>query len=959
MKEIIAGIYEIDRDRELGSGGGGVVYLGTHTRLNKKVVLKADRRTLKTNMESLRREVDLLKNLSHRYIPQVYDFVQENGVVYTVMDYIEGESLDKPLKNGERFSQVDVIRWACQLLDALVYLHSVPPFGILHGDIKPANIILRRNGDICLIDYNIALALGEDGAVKVGYSKGYASPEHYGEDLQSENEKTVDRQALEKTELLSGGCEPTICISPGSSTPVVRRGSKIDQRSDIYCLGATLYHMISGKRPAQKAADVEKLGRDICSRQVADIIAKAMDPDPDKRFQTAEEMLRAFRLLPKNDARVKARRRRIVTGSVLIALAFIAGGIMSFIGLKQQEQRQKALALAEYSGDALKQGDVAEAISLALQAIPSGNSILEAPVTAEAQKALTDALGVYDLKDGFSAAGRIELPSEPFHTEISPDGTEIAAVYAYEAAVYELPEMKKMAVFPMIRSAGAEFHFLDEDRAVLAGSDGLLCCGIRNGECFWKAEPAGKIALDTNKTYVAAMTTERDGCRIYRVEDGSLCAEQSFEGKKTAAPVNEIFADFGNDLFAISTDGRFLAVSFEDGGVEIFDLVAPEDSMYLYEESDYRNFSGGFSGRYFAFSAESSAENLFALIDTEKAECISSFVSDKPIRVTAGQDRFLIANGGLLEELQIADLKEQEIIFTDHCNITGYALGEEYSAIAGDDNSCSFYNRAFSETFREDLEDPADFLMLSGMHSVIGSRSNPYLRTYRIERHEDACVAAYDPHCSHDEARLNADGSALMLFDYRSFTIFDTEGKRLCTKELPDPEHIYDQQFRKEKESYLEVIWYDGTVRKYSAEDGTLLGEEKKAKPEESLYEELRTEHYLVKSELHKPAVICDAATGNILKTLENEAHLTYFTETEKGAVAEYMTTDGRRYGYLLSASLEIVAVLPDLCDIRENTFLFDYHDGHLRSAPIYDLEELVRIGKEYQQAASDFSQPG
>ena len=111
MGVLIAGTYEILH--QIGAGGGGIVYLGRHLRLGKLVVLKADRRTLSTRPEVLRREVDALKNLSHTYIPQVYDFVVEDGVVYTVMDYIEGESLDKPLKQGRHFSQATVVEWAC------------------------------------------------------------------------------------------------------------------------------------------------------------------------------------------------------------------------------------------------------------------------------------------------------------------------------------------------------------------------------------------------------------------------------------------------------------------------------------------------------------------------------------------------------------------------------------------------------------------------------------------------------------------------------------------------------------------------------------------------------------------------------------------------------------------------------------------------------------------------------
>ena len=103
MSKRVAGVYELGK--EIGAGGGGVVYLGEHVRLKKKIILKADKRSLRTKEEKLRREVDILKNLSHTYIPQVYDFVPEDGVVYTVMDYIEGESLDKLLARGQLPSQ--------------------------------------------------------------------------------------------------------------------------------------------------------------------------------------------------------------------------------------------------------------------------------------------------------------------------------------------------------------------------------------------------------------------------------------------------------------------------------------------------------------------------------------------------------------------------------------------------------------------------------------------------------------------------------------------------------------------------------------------------------------------------------------------------------------------------------------------------------------------------------------
>ena len=103
MAKIIASTYEVIE--KIGSGGGGNVYLAKHLRLGKKVVLKADKRKITARPELLRREVDILKELSHSHIPQVYDFFIEDESVYTAMEYIEGESLDKPLKRGETFSQ--------------------------------------------------------------------------------------------------------------------------------------------------------------------------------------------------------------------------------------------------------------------------------------------------------------------------------------------------------------------------------------------------------------------------------------------------------------------------------------------------------------------------------------------------------------------------------------------------------------------------------------------------------------------------------------------------------------------------------------------------------------------------------------------------------------------------------------------------------------------------------------
>lgn len=137
-----------------------------------------------------------------------------------------------------------------------------------------------------------------------------------------------------------------------------------------------------------------------------------------------------------------------------------------------------------------------------------------------------------------------------------------------------------------------------------------------------------------------------------------------------------------------------------------------------------------------------------------------------------------------------------------------------------------------------------------------------------------------------------------MLFGYKSFRIYDKEGDVVTEKSLPLPEQIYDQQFeRKEKQSWLKVIWYDGMVRRYSAADGTLISEAKEEPPDESLEEELETEHYRIVSRLHETPKVYDQDSGRFLGELEKEDYLTYATETEEGLITEYVRSDGSRYG--------------------------------------------------------------
>lgn len=160
--------YQIEK--KVGQGGGGAVYKAWDSNLKKAVVIKE-----LFSAAGSEQERDALKNVKSKYLPQVIDFLSEGGRTYTVMEFIEGQSLDKLLEQGQRFTQVQVVKWYGQLAAALQELHKQ---NICHRDIKPGNIMLLPNDDVCLIDFNAALVAGNDVQL-ISRSLGYCSPEQY------------------------------------------------------------------------------------------------------------------------------------------------------------------------------------------------------------------------------------------------------------------------------------------------------------------------------------------------------------------------------------------------------------------------------------------------------------------------------------------------------------------------------------------------------------------------------------------------------------------------------------------------------------------------------------------------------------------------------------------------------------------------------------------------------------
>lgn len=196
--------------RPLGRGGMGAVYEALDQRLSRTVAIKETLVETDDLRSAFEREGRLLANLRHPALPKVLDHFSEGAGLFLVMEFIPDDDLGVMLERGRSFVAPEVLRWSDQLLDALEYLHTLDP-PVLHRDIKPSNLKLISPRQIVLLDFGIA--------------KGAAG------------------------QMTHTGSKSVLAYSPNYSPLEQIQGAGTDERSDLYSLGATLYHLMTGVKP--------------------------------------------------------------------------------------------------------------------------------------------------------------------------------------------------------------------------------------------------------------------------------------------------------------------------------------------------------------------------------------------------------------------------------------------------------------------------------------------------------------------------------------------------------------------------------------------------------------------------------------------------------------------------------------------------------------------------------------
>ncbi len=346
---------------KIGEGGMGVVYKGLDTKLNRHVAIKLLPQELTSDPERrlrFEREAQAAAALNHPNIAVIYEVGEHEGAPFIAMELMEGQTLrDLLLKN--RPSLRESLRLALPIAEGLAHAHS---HGIIHRDLKPDNVMITSERQVKLLDFGLAKLL---------------QPEELASEKAKELHTRLETISRELTH--AGKVFGTVAYM----SPEQARGERVDHRSDLFSFGVMLYQMVTGQLPFKRKSDIETLHAiiaedppnlaDVVEGAPADaehLVRKAMEKDPDRRYQHADELATDLRNLQRDldSGRVsissgvirrqapRLRRSWAIASAIGAAVILLAGGVFLYDKSGQSNQISTAEKSISKTGAAVAEG---------------------------------------------------------------------------------------------------------------------------------------------------------------------------------------------------------------------------------------------------------------------------------------------------------------------------------------------------------------------------------------------------------------------------------------------------------------------------------------------------------------------------------------------------------------------------------------------------------------------------
>ena len=294
----------------IGRGGMSTVYLAEHKRLHTRWAVKEVRKQQGVRFDFLA-ESNILKRLKHPMLPTIVDIFEDAENIYIVEEFVEGITLDDLLKQQKKVDEPLALQWLRDLCGVLRYLHAQRPNPIIYRDMKPSNIMLQPDGSLKLIDFGIAREYKQTSSADTTYigTKGYAAPEQFGR-------------------------------------------AQTDARTDIYSLGVTLYHLVTGKSPYEppyQFVPARELDGTL-SHGIEYILNKCVQSEPEARYQNVDELLFDLDHIYRFDkawTRVRTVKRVRVAVIAVMLLASIGLMAAGWMVMAEEKEDQYAALLAQ------------------------------------------------------------------------------------------------------------------------------------------------------------------------------------------------------------------------------------------------------------------------------------------------------------------------------------------------------------------------------------------------------------------------------------------------------------------------------------------------------------------------------------------------------------------------------------------------------------------------------------
>lgn len=554
--------------RVAGRGGMSTVYAARDLRFGQVQRMcavkemgdnESDLGTRALSLVNFERESALLASITHPAVPKIYDYFEHEGMIYLVLEFIDGQDLERSLfARKEPFPEDDIVQWAIEICHVLEMLHGYEPDPIIFRDLKPSNIMLRANGQIALIDFGIARTFQASQRGTMIGTEGYAPPEQY-------------------------------------------RGMA-DARGDIYALGATLHHLATNSDPRQQTPftfqerPMQSLNP-LTSAEFSDIVARMLAYHPDQRYQSVTEVRRALE-------RLGAKGKRSVSAPEGPAVQWKAVNRQAPepVVLAPQRERRRRPSRKRTIRKRGVDSDVSERIAWATRTadevrgtgrfdgesmfigsydrhlycispedgtirwkFATGRGVVSRPATVDGLVIVgSEDSAVYGLDARSARVVWQHRTSMPVRSSAAIAGDKViigsddATVYCFDVATGET--LWRQRTWGPVRSSPS----VAQDVALVGSDDGYLyALGLADGATIWRRQSNGAVQSEPFVVGDLALTTSRSGS----VSALDLMTGNRVWHYQASAPVISSPRAEGGHVIVGVADGGLVALHVDDGSV--------------------------------------------------------------------------------------------------------------------------------------------------------------------------------------------------------------------------------------------------------------------------------------------------------------------------------------------------------------------------------------------------------